>query len=40
MKEIPTISCLVANDIEKTATDLMTKNFEFNKCPKDKYKGK
>jgi len=40
MKEIPSITTLVANDIDKTATDLMTKNFEFNECPKDKYKGK
>lgn len=40
MKEIPSITTLVANDIDKTATDLMTKNFEFNECPKDKYRGK
>jgi tRNA G26 N,N-dimethylase Trm1 len=40
MKEIPSITTLVANDIDKTATDLMTKNFEFNDCPKEKYRGK
>ena len=40
MKEIPSITTLVANDIDPAATDLMNKNFEFNECPKDKYKGK
>jgi tRNA (guanine26-N2/guanine27-N2)-dimethyltransferase len=30
MKEIPSITKLVANDIDSTATDLMKKNFEFN----------
>ena len=30
IKEIPSISRLVANDLLKTATDLMQKNFEFN----------
>ena len=30
MKEIPSITKLVGNDIDKAATDLMTKNFEFN----------
>lgn len=40
MKEIPSIQTLVANDIDKTATDLMTKNFEFNDCPIGKYEGK
>ena len=40
MKEIPLIKKLVANDIDKTATDLMTKNFEFNDCSTQKYKGK
>ena len=39
IKEIPSIKTLVANDIDKAATDLMTKNLEFNECP-DKYKGK
>jgi tRNA (guanine26-N2/guanine27-N2)-dimethyltransferase len=32
IKEIPSISRLVANDLLKTATDLMQKNFEFNNC--------
>jgi tRNA G26 N,N-dimethylase Trm1 len=40
MKEIPSIKTLVANDIDKAATDLMTKNFEFNECPETKFKGK
>ena len=40
MKEIPSITKLVANDIDLTATDLMKKNFEFNQCPQDKYQGK
>ena len=38
MKEIPSIKTLVANDIDKAATDLMTKNFEFNECPETKFK--
>lgn len=33
MKEIPSITKLVGNDIDKAATDLMKKNFEFNDCP-------
>lgn len=37
MKEIPAITQLVGNDIDKAATDLMKKNFEFNDCPQDKY---
>ena len=37
MKEIPSITSLVANDIDSAATDLMKKNFEFNKCPTEKY---
>ena len=37
MKEIPSITKLVGNDIDKTATDLMKLNFEHNKCPSDKY---
>lgn len=37
MKEIPSITKLVGNDIDKAATDLMTKNFEFNDCPEGKY---
>ncbi len=37
MKEIPSITKLVGNDIDKAATDLMKKNFEFNDCPSDKY---
>jgi tRNA (guanine26-N2/guanine27-N2)-dimethyltransferase len=40
LKEIPSIVQLVANDIDPTATELMNKNFEFNACPKEKYKGK
>lgn len=40
MKEIPSISKLVGNDIDQAATDLMKKNFEFNDCPQDKYQGK
>lgn len=40
MKEIPSIKQLVANDIDKAATDLMRKNFEFNGLPEDKYQGK
>jgi tRNA G26 N,N-dimethylase Trm1 len=40
MKKIPSIKTLVANDIDKAATDLMTKNFEFNECPETKFKGK
>ena len=40
IKEIPSISTLVANDIDPTATDLMKKNFEFNDCPADKTEGK
>ena len=40
MKEIPSICKLVGNDIDPAATDLMKKNFEFNKCPQSKYQGK
>ena len=40
MKEIPSITKLVGNDIDSAATDLMKKNFEFNQCPADKYQGK
>ena len=40
IKEIPSITRLVGNDIDKAATDLMKKNFEFNQCPADKYHGK
>ena len=40
MKEIPSIQRLIANDIDKAATDLMTANFEFNDCNQDKYQGK
>lgn len=39
IKEIPSISKLVANDIDVTATDLMKRNFEFNQCPSDKIEG-
>lgn len=38
LKEIPAITQLVGNDIDKAATDLMKKNFEFNKCPSDKFR--
>lgn len=38
MKEIESLKSLVANDIDPTATELMRKNFEFNKCPEDKFK--
>lgn len=40
LKEIPSIKTLIANDIDPTATELMTNNFKFNECPKDKYKGR
>ena len=40
MKEIPSIKKLVANDIDSTATELMSKNFKFNQCSEDKYQGK
>ena len=30
LKEIPGINTLMANDIDPAATELMTKNFEFN----------
>lgn len=39
IKEIPSITKLVANDIDPTATDLMKKNFEFNSCPDEKIEG-
>lgn len=39
-KEIPSITKLVANDIDPAATDLMKKNFEYNDCPADKCQGK
>ena len=37
MKEIPSIKQMVSNDIDPTATALMTKNFEFNQCPPEKW---
>lgn len=37
MKEIPSITKLVGNDIDSAATDLMKKNFAYNQCPEDKY---
>ena len=40
MKEIPSIKKLIANDIDKAATELMTANFEYNDCDKEKYQGK
>jgi tRNA G26 N,N-dimethylase Trm1 len=40
MKEIESLKTLVANDIDPTATELMRKNFEFNKFPEDKFKSK
>lgn len=39
VKEIPSISKLVANDLDPVATDLMKKNFEFNNCPEEKIEG-
>jgi len=32
LKEISNIKHLTANDIDPTATELMTKNFKFNDC--------
>ena len=40
MKEIPSLKKLIANDIDKAATELMTANFEYNDCDKEKYQGK
>ena len=40
LKEIPAIQKLVANDIDVVATDLMKKNFDYNKCPAEKIEGK
>ena len=40
MKEIPDLKKLIANDIDKAATELMTANFEYNDCDKEKYQGK
>lgn len=40
MKEIPSITKLVGNDIDHKATELMAKNFEFNDCPAEKYEVK
>ena len=37
MKEIPSITKLVGNDIDSAATDLMKKNFAYNQCPEEKY---
>jgi tRNA (guanine26-N2/guanine27-N2)-dimethyltransferase len=37
MKEIDKIDKLVANDIDPTATELMQKNFDFNKIDPEKY---
>ena len=39
-KEIPSLKKLIANDIDKAATDLMKANFDFNDCDPDKYRGK
>ena len=39
-EEIESLKTLVANDIDPTATELMRKNFEFNKCPEEKFKSK
>jgi len=38
LKEIPSITQLVGNDIDKAATALMTKNFEFNGCAPEKFR--
>ena len=40
LKEINNIKTLIANDIDPTATDLMKKNFDFNKINPESYKGK
>jgi len=32
LKEIPSLKKLIANDIDKAATDLMKANFDFNDC--------
>lgn len=37
LKEIPEITTLVANDIDPAATELMSKNFEFNSIDKKLY---
>jgi tRNA (guanine26-N2/guanine27-N2)-dimethyltransferase len=37
MKEIPNVKQLMANDIDPKAVELMTKNFEFNDIPREKY---
>ena len=39
LKEINNIKTLIANDIDPTATDLMKKNFDFNKINPESYKG-
>ena len=39
LKEIPAIQKLVSNDIDLAATDLMKKNFDYNKCPAEKIEG-
>jgi len=38
LKEIPSIKTLIANDIDPTATELMTNNFKFNECSEEKYR--
>lgn len=40
MKEIDTITNLLANDIDPTATDLMKKNFDFNGIDNKIYNSK
>ena len=40
LKEIPSLKKLIANDIDKAATDLMKANFDFNDCDQEKYRGK
>ena len=40
MKEIDNLKALVANDIDPAATELMKKNFDFNKIPEENYQSK
>ena len=40
MKEIDSLTGLLANDIDPTATELMRKNFEFNQIDEKLYTSK
>jgi tRNA (guanine26-N2/guanine27-N2)-dimethyltransferase len=40
MKEIDSLTGLLANDIDPTATELMRKNFEFNEINEKLYTSK